>query len=195
VAEAIAGSPGWSETGGPWVPSSEAMKKWVWDETVVEGGKPFTGTLAHPPGNTGTFQDLGIEDVGTLIGGGPKFPDFYADSALIAYHVPDSEKTEQPAKTTSSSGNPDLALLSDGKLDKTPQLPIAPEGQTEWVRWEFPQPQAISAITVSLGGRNPLDALTTPGCPTAQAVKEAARTTQCTFTVIHPYKASSVLLP
>ncbi len=44
--EAIAGSPGWSETGGPWVPAKEAMKKYVWSETRVEGGKPFTGTLA-----------------------------------------------------------------------------------------------------------------------------------------------------
>jgi len=27
---AIAGSPGWSESGGPWVPASEGMKKYVW---------------------------------------------------------------------------------------------------------------------------------------------------------------------
>src|SRR5437899_12052158 len=47
--EAIAGSPGWSESGGPWVPASEGMKKYVWSETFIEGGKPFTGTLAHPP--------------------------------------------------------------------------------------------------------------------------------------------------
>ena len=33
--EAIAGSPGWSETGGPWVPAAEAMKKYVWSETRV----------------------------------------------------------------------------------------------------------------------------------------------------------------
>jgi hypothetical protein len=39
--EAIAGSPGWSETGGPWVPPSQGMKKYVWSETSVEGGKPF----------------------------------------------------------------------------------------------------------------------------------------------------------
>src|SRR5438445_948696 len=39
--EAIAGSPGWSESGGPWVPASQAMKKYVWSETRVEGGKPF----------------------------------------------------------------------------------------------------------------------------------------------------------
>jgi hypothetical protein len=28
--EAIAGSPGWSESGGPWVPASQGMKKYVW---------------------------------------------------------------------------------------------------------------------------------------------------------------------
>src|SRR5258708_1922024 len=54
--EAIAGSPGWSETGGPWVPASEGMKKYVWSETTVEGGKRFRGTLAHPPTETGAFQ-------------------------------------------------------------------------------------------------------------------------------------------
>ena len=57
--EAIAGSPGWSETGGPWVPASEGMKKYVWSETFVEGGKPFTGKLAHPPQKTGAFQNIG----------------------------------------------------------------------------------------------------------------------------------------
>ena len=35
--EAIAGSPGWSESGGPWVPGPEAMKKYVWSET--RGGR------------------------------------------------------------------------------------------------------------------------------------------------------------
>jgi hypothetical protein len=52
--EAIASSPGWSETGGPWVPASQGMKKYVWSETPVEGGKPFHGGKpAHPPSNTG----------------------------------------------------------------------------------------------------------------------------------------------
>jgi len=55
---AIAGSPGWSESGGPWVPPSQAMKKYVWSETVVEGGKPFSGTLAKPPSTTGPFQNI-----------------------------------------------------------------------------------------------------------------------------------------
>ena len=46
--EAIAGSPGWSESGGPWVKPSQGMKKVVWSETRVEGGKPFSGALPHP---------------------------------------------------------------------------------------------------------------------------------------------------
>jgi hypothetical protein len=33
--------PGWSETGGPWVPAQDGMKKLVWSETVVEGGQPL----------------------------------------------------------------------------------------------------------------------------------------------------------
>ena len=57
--EAIAGSPGWSESGGPWVTPADGMKKYVWSETVVEGGKPFAGKLAAPPSSlTGPFQSI-----------------------------------------------------------------------------------------------------------------------------------------
>ena len=59
---AIAGSPGWSESGGPWVPGPEGMKKYVWSATLVPGGKPFSGMLAHPPSNTGAFQNEGVHD-------------------------------------------------------------------------------------------------------------------------------------
>src|SRR5664279_5627244 len=55
---AIAGSPGWSESGGPWVPPAQAMKKFVWSETRVQGGQPFTGALAKPPSTTGQFQNI-----------------------------------------------------------------------------------------------------------------------------------------
>ena len=56
---AIAGSPGWSESGGPWVTPAQAMKKYVWSETRVEGGRPFTGVLPKPPSTTGPYQNQG----------------------------------------------------------------------------------------------------------------------------------------
>ncbi len=84
---AIAGSPGWSETGGPWVPPSEGMKKYVWSETIVEGGKAFNGKLAHPPSNTGAFQNIGIRD---QLGDNSKAaPQFYADAAVVAFQIPE----------------------------------------------------------------------------------------------------------
>src|ERR1051325_2496935 len=54
--EAIAGSPGWSESGGPWVKPQQAMKKFVWSETAVKGGQPFSGTLPKPPSVSGPYQ-------------------------------------------------------------------------------------------------------------------------------------------
>jgi hypothetical protein len=34
------------------------MKKYVWSETVIEGGKPFVGKLVAPPSVTGPFQSI-----------------------------------------------------------------------------------------------------------------------------------------
>ena len=64
------------------------MKKYVWSETVVEGGKPFTGTLTHPPSNTGAFQNIGIRDSLGAPEGATKAPEFYADAAVVAYRRP-----------------------------------------------------------------------------------------------------------
>ncbi|MGH1560422.1 glycosyl hydrolase [Caulobacter segnis] len=41
----IAGSPGWSETGGPWVAPADATKKYVLSEMTVEGGRPMAQPL------------------------------------------------------------------------------------------------------------------------------------------------------
>ncbi|WP_114211067.1 glycosyl hydrolase [Acidisarcina polymorpha] len=148
--EAIAGSPGWSETGGPWVPASQGMKKYVWSETKVEGGTPFTGTLAKPPSNTGAFQNLAVHDMLPAPDGSQSTPQFYADSAVIAYRVPasDADAESLHAKLTVSAGSPDLTLLSDGDLDKTAKLPIPEEGKNSWIQYDFPQPQTIRAVTI-----------------------------------------------
>src|SRR5258706_1682098 len=91
--EAIAGSPGWSESGGPWVKPAEGMKKFVWSETYVQGGQPFTGTLPKPPSISGPYQNIPIVDFLAMISGQKPaaLPEFYADSAVVAYPPPESE--------------------------------------------------------------------------------------------------------
>src|SRR5437660_122204 len=87
--EAIAGSPGWSESGGPWVMPSQGMKKVVWSEIRVEGSKPFSGMLPHPPTVSGPMQNIPIFDFLAMIGGEAPTspPTFYADTAVIAYRA------------------------------------------------------------------------------------------------------------
>jgi len=137
---AIAGSPGWSESGGPWVPASHGMKKYVWSETPVEGGKPFTGRLAHPPSVTGPFQNIAIS---------PWEPaakmQFYADAAVVAFPVAAEESAQ--AKITTSAGGIDAALLSDGDLTKSAELPIPAAGSAAWILFEYAAPQTIQSIT------------------------------------------------
>jgi hypothetical protein len=139
--EAIAGSPGWSESGGPWVTGPEAMKKYVWSETTVEGGKPFIGTLAHPPTNNGPFQNLPAASSAF------SEPQFYADSSVVAYRAPAAGIAPQP-KITWSSGAIDASLLSDGDLVATTSLPRATAGEKAWIQYEFPDAQRICAVTI-----------------------------------------------
>jgi hypothetical protein len=148
--EAIAGSPGWSESGGPWVPASQGMKKYVWSEARIEGGQPFTGLLAHPPSNTGAFQNLSTRDLLERPEGSKAIPQFYADVAVIAYRAPASDVPLESLhpKVTASAGNIDVAMLSDGDLEKTTKLPIPAAGQSAWIQYEFAEPQTIRSVTI-----------------------------------------------
>jgi len=143
---AIAGSPGWSETGGPWVPPSQGMKKYVWSETVVEGGRPFAGRLAHPPQNTGAFQNLGIHDD---LGNYASPPKFYADAAVVAVRMRPAEAADDAveARITSSGEGLDAAMLSDGDLEKTTKVPIPAPGSKSWIQFDYPSPHTIRAVT------------------------------------------------
>jgi hypothetical protein len=116
---AIAGSPGWSESGGPWVPARDGMKKYVWSELRVKGGEPFRGRLPKPPSTTGAFQNVPIVDFGASIGGVSfKAPEYYEDVATIAYKLPDADVplADLHPKVTASGGSFDLAKLTDGDL-------------------------------------------------------------------------------
>ena len=160
---AIAGSPGWSESGGPWVPPAQAMKKYVWSETLVDGGKPFTGTLAKPPSTTGQFQNIAGSRGGAGASGPP--PEFYADSAVIAYRAPDDDMPMaimQP-QVTSSGGEFSLAALTDGALARSTLLPAAPADQKAWIQFDFGGPRTVRALTlITAGGGRGARGVATP---------------------------------
>jgi hypothetical protein len=144
---AIAGSPGWSESGGPWVKPQQAMKKVTWSETTVEGGKAFKGTLAKPPVNSGPFQDAPFIDM--MAPPGAVAPSFYADTAVIAFKLPAVEAQPLMARAqVSSSGNAaiDASRLWNGSLADAVALPIAPANESAWIRFDFDAPETVRAL-------------------------------------------------
>jgi hypothetical protein len=153
---AIASSPGWSETGGPWVPPAQGMKKMVWSATRAEGGHPFTGTLAHPPEVDGTFQNFSVPGRRGPDGKVSVPPRFYTDAAVLAYRIP---ADDQPQSTlnphvTASSGEANVPALSDGDVNTVAiDLPAAAPGaepdSPSWVEFDYGHPQLIQAVTLA----------------------------------------------
>lgn len=155
----IAGSPGWSVTGGPWVEPKDAMKKYVWTETRIEGGKTFLGKLPQPSNVAGVFQNVEIGSGGISGGYVGEKPKFYQDAAVIAYRLPQNDKfiTDLTPKVSSSGGNFMLKDLTDGDLTNSQFLPPAKVGEEIWIQYEFSTPQTIKAFMVSGANHLPLE--------------------------------------
>jgi hypothetical protein len=142
---AIASSPGWSETGGPWVPASQGVKKMVWSATRLEGAKPFVGVLQHPPTVDGSFQNFSVKRAVPP-------PEFYADAAVIAYRIPadDRPQAELHPTITTSKGAANVPALSDGDVATVAlELDRAGEEKSSWVLFDYGQPQRIQAVTLA----------------------------------------------
>ena len=79
-------------------------------------------------------------------------PEFYADSEVIAYKIPDGEKTqaELNPQVTTSGGTADVAGLSDGDVNTVAlDLPAAAAPNSAWVQFDYGHPQTIQAVTVA----------------------------------------------
>lgn len=151
---AIAGSPGWSESGGPWVSAKDGMKKLVWSQINIKGGQKFAGQLPNAMKTTGSFQNIPFFDALSDPSHAETPPEYYQDIAVMAYKLPETDKTltELKAKITSSAGNFNLTQLTDGNLAATSLLPATTNGENAWIQFSFDKPQTIKAVTVVGGG-------------------------------------------
>jgi hypothetical protein len=143
----IAASPGWSESGGPWVKPAQGMKKFVWSETRIAGGQPGPLTLKPPPQVTGPFQNVPFSSV--LFAADDKLPQYYADVAVVAYRTSFPADSDARATITSSAGSIDAARLSDGDVAQDISLPYGTE-KTAWIRFEYPKARRIQSMTLSV---------------------------------------------
>lgn len=156
---AIAGSPGWSVTGGPWVPAEDGMKKYVFTRTRVEGGKPFTGKLPQPAATSGKFGNVGIPKTSAMGEESKPVLEYYADALVIAYKLLDVDEplANLNPKVSSSGGNFTLKDLTDNDLEKSNFLPPMAIGEDMWVQYEFAAPQTFKAASLAGALHVPLE--------------------------------------
>ena len=143
----IAGSPGWSETGGIWVAPEDAMKKYVWSETRVAGGRVLDLSLAQPPIATGPF--LGVKHSfnpppAELRG------DVYRDSLVMAFPTPAAELGATAPIFSTAAGAVDLSALRAGDLAAAVSLPIAEGDSGAHIDAVFARPVTIAALILGL---------------------------------------------
>lgn len=140
---AIASSPGWSLTGGPWVTPAQAMKKLVWSELTLEGGSanPF---LPMPPSMAGPFMDVAahVESKDHAA-----TPAWYRDIAVVA--VPAEPPAPGPERIVSRAGDDVTRQLTDGRLAEPVQLALGSDGAT-WVTLAYSQAATFQAISVTI---------------------------------------------
>ncbi len=153
---AIAASPGWSETGGPWVPPEDGLKKLVWSETVVPGGRPFVGKLAAPSSVTGPFQSIRMAKSIEELMGGPAsakvHPTLYADVAVLAYPITTREVSIPSTAAAGDGTFIDAALLSDDDLNKGVELSPGTGAKTPSIILSYIVPKTVSTANIFLPG-------------------------------------------
>jgi hypothetical protein len=150
----IAASPGWSETGGPWVRPEQGMKKLAWSELDVTGGRKLSVLLPAPPNETGMFPGL-VGGTGVFPGSGKTetasealVPTrFYRDTKVVAYRIPD---IEADAGAVITASNPvDTAVLTDGDINKSVEIKLDHDN-SGWIMFAYRKPQTLRAARVAL---------------------------------------------
>jgi hypothetical protein len=145
----IAASPGWSETGGPWVKPEDGMKKVVWSRTSVTGGKPLSLHLTDLPGVTGPYQAMPVQpDIMGEVPDPKTTPQ--ASGAIAVFAYPDTVQA-LPLPDVSIAGktlDARTLQLPDGAVE----LPPAANDQPSVIRIDYAAPQTVRALSLFFPG-------------------------------------------
>lgn len=147
----IAASPGWSETGGPWVKPKDGMKKLVWSTATVDGGKPVRLKLPEVPQTTGPFQDIFV--LPDIIGHRPDpkaLARFGESIGVYAYPAP---AEALPVPTIRVAGKTvDAAALDTLEEGDIVEVAAPAPGESVVITLDYPAPQTVRSATLFFQG-------------------------------------------
>ncbi|MFD1786159.1 glycosyl hydrolase [Sphingomonas floccifaciens] len=169
---AIASSAGWSETGGPWVAPADGMKKLVWSEVDVDGGKRLAGAMPRPPSVTGAYGSAPFSDPLAAFEGGhpPAKPQASGDVRVLAWPIP-AKALGQP-RATAAGAAIDAAALVDADEASVASVPKGDGTTPPAIVYDYAAPVTVQAATFYMP-----DALPPFGDPAYLPVLEVAEGT------------------
>lgn len=144
----IAASPGWSETGGPWVTPEDGIKKLVWSKTEIRGGLRVDAALPAPSSVTGPFQDMGYVSGISTTAGRTK-PLLYRDVAVFAHRIAEAAPLPTPAYAASGASL-DAAILGDDRYDGAVTVTRRSPGGEAVVEISYARPVTVKSATFAL---------------------------------------------
>ncbi|NND68048.1 MAG: glycoside hydrolase [Halioglobus sp.] len=146
---AIAGSPGWSETGGPWVAADDGMKKVVWSSTLVQGGAPAATVLPPLPRASGGYLDISGHGTEGLSSAVHDVPELARDTLVLAFPAP--PRVVLPAPSMSSAGVAlDAEALTDGRYATSVEVARGKNKQPTVIAMTYAAPQTVRALTLHI---------------------------------------------
>lgn len=144
----IASSPGWSETGGPWIAPADGMKKLVWSTTEIAGGRRFTGRLAAPPTVTGPYGTSPYTDaLAAVAGAGHVAQSASGAVAVLTYPLASGSGDARATITTGTGAALDGASLIDADERTTAAIPLIGKDDPALVA-AFAMPRTIRTATL-----------------------------------------------
>jgi len=152
---AIASSPGWSETGGPWVKPENGLKKLVWSETEIEGGRRFRDRLPQPPSIAGQFGSLPqLPDLTDLLAdkAAKQGPSYYGDVAVLAVPSPITPALPDAQVVDGTGKLVEARLLTDDDMLSGVTLPSAISGQPAQLNFNYAKPITIRSASLFMPG-------------------------------------------
>ncbi|MDC8833052.1 glycosyl hydrolase [Alteromonas gilva] len=147
---AIAASPGWSETGGPWVKPEQGMKKLSWREVTINAATKKAVRVPTPPTNTGVFQDFyGADEMFADPTHSKKAPPvYYKDIAVLAVPI-DGQQIQPLSVTTNNEDKLDLAVLTDNSFSATTNSSSHPDSPLE-ITFDFGETKTVRSMSLAM---------------------------------------------
>lgn len=133
-------SPGWSQSGGPWIAPDQSMRYLAASETVIEGGRRIEQVIPVPEINT--FPNSGGSRPQRT--GDPFTAKDFQDVSLIAFRQPAPE-TDDIDMTALDIRSPAIANLGN-LLDASPATHVAIDAEAKVIAITFNDPVPVQSL-------------------------------------------------